>query len=98
MLLRRRFCYERIRAHLLVPYVLHVCARAHLENMSWHTRDVGNTVTRSYALVTSIIAIKTRLFRLRLFHFDDTDSAVAAHVGVAHFLPFDARPGLKLIA
>jgi len=31
----------------------------------------------------SIIAIKTRLLRLRLFYFDDTDSAVAAHIGMA---------------
>src|SRR3984893_13974540 len=82
-----------MRTHSSVTYVPCVCAR--LKNMSWGDGDKG--AIRSHPLAPSIIAIKTRLFRLRLFDFN-ADSAVAAHIGVADCLPLDARPGLKLIA
>ena len=72
------------------------CVGARLKNMSWGDGDKG--AIRSHPLAPSIIAIKTRLFRLRLFDFNNADSAVAAHIGVADCLPLDARPGLKLIA
>src|SRR5580693_8666885 len=85
-----------MRTHSSLPDVLYVCARAHLENMSWGDGDKG--AIRSHPLASSIIAIKTRLFRLRLFDFNDVDSAVAARIGVADCLPLDARPRLKLVA
>ena len=40
---------------------------ARLKNMSWGDGDKG--AIRSHPLAPSIIAIKTRLFRLRLFDF-----------------------------
>src|ERR1700730_9137200 len=83
-----------MRTHSSVTYVPCVCAL--LKNMSWGDGDKG--AIRSHPLAPSIIAIKTRLFRLRLFDFNDVDSAVAARIGVADCLPLDARPGLKLIA
>jgi hypothetical protein len=49
--------------------------------MSWGGGD--KEAIRSHPLAPSIIAIKTRLFRLRLFDFNNADSAVQAEARIA---------------